>query len=201
MTLRHILSLTTLLTLITCVTDPNHRVAADESSAKIQTEFSDAPNERSASADKEIYVPKSEKELRRSLTRIQFDVTQNESTEPAFRNKYWNNKDKGEYTCIVCGQKLFTSDTKFKSGTGWPSFYAPADNKNVGYKTDNYLFYTRTEVHCSRCNAHLGHVFDDGPKPTGKRYCMNSASMNFVEKKSSKLNEDKAPADSPSESK
>ncbi len=133
--------------------------------------------------DDRAYVPKSETELRRSLTRIEFDVTQNEATEPAFRNKYWNNKDEGLYTCVVCDQKLFTSDTKFKSGTGWPSFYAPLDSKSVDYKADNFLFYTRTEVHCSRCKAHLGHVFDDGPQPTGKRYCMNSASMKFVEKK------------------
>ncbi|TWU54603.1 Peptide methionine sulfoxide reductase MsrB [Rubripirellula tenax] len=161
------------------------RVVADERSTETQSEFSIPSNESESDGEAESYTPKSETELRRSLTRIQFDVTQNEATEPAFRNKYWNNKDKGIYECIVCGLDLFKSDTKFKSGTGWPSFYAPLNEKSVGYKTDNFLFYKRTEVHCARCGAHLGHVFDDGPKPTGKRYCMNSSSMNFVETKAS----------------
>jgi peptide-methionine (R)-S-oxide reductase len=121
--------------------------------------------------------------LLKMLTPIQFKVTQNEETEPAFRNRYWNNKLDGMYTCIVCGLDLFPSETKYKSGTGWPSFYAPTNAKNVGLRKDWQLIYARTEVHCSRCSAHLGHVFDDGPRPTGKRYCMNSASMKFVEKK------------------
>ena len=130
------------------------------------------------------YVPKTKRQLQRKLSPIQYDVTQNEATEPAFRNKYWNNSKSGIYKCIVCDRDLFTSKTKYKSGTGWPSFFAPISKNNIGLRTDYRLFYARTEVHCSRCNAHLGHVFDDGPKPTGKRFCMNSASLKFVEEDS-----------------
>jgi methionine-R-sulfoxide reductase len=143
------------------------------------------PTTESAKEDKqeeEPYVPKTKRELQRSLTRIQYDVTQNEATEPAFRNMYWNNKKEGVYNCVVCDHELFSSRTKYESGTGWPSFYAPIETKRVGTRTDYRLFFARTEVHCARCNAHLGHVFEDGPRPTGLRYCMNSASLKFVEK-------------------
>ena len=132
------------------------------------------------------YKPKTKRELQRQLTPLQFEVTQNEGTEPAFKNRYWNNKKKGIYKCIVCDRTLFTSNTKYKSGTGWPSFYTPYKSSNVAYRKDNKFFYTRIEVHCSRCEAHLGHVFDDGPKPSGKRYCMNSAAMKFVEDRPAK---------------
>lgn len=116
------------------------------------------------------------------LTPLQHHVTREAGTEPAFNNEYWDNKKEGQYNCVCCALPLFDSDTKYKSGTGWPSFYKPIDKKNVIEDIDYHIGYARTEVRCRRCDAHLGHVFPDGPKPTGLRYCMNSAAMNFVER-------------------
>ena len=118
-----------------------------------------------------------EDELRARLTPEQFDVTQHAGTEPAFTGEYWNMKDDGTYHCIVCDAELFTSDTKYDSGTGWPSFWQAIGEDRVETRTDASHGMVRTEAVCASCGAHLGHVFPDGPQPSGQRYCMNSASL------------------------
>jgi peptide-methionine (R)-S-oxide reductase len=125
------------------------------------------------------HIEKSDPEWRKELSPQQYRILREKGTEPPFTGKYWNEHADGIYRCAACGNPLFDAGTKFESGSGWPSFYQPIDNARVDTEQDRSHFMARTEVHCARCGGHLGHVFDDGPQPTGLRYCINSASLDL----------------------
>ncbi|HKR08155.1 MAG TPA: peptide-methionine (R)-S-oxide reductase MsrB [Gemmatimonadaceae bacterium] len=133
-----------------------------------------------ATTARKAFVKPSDSELKKKLTPLQYEVTQHEATETPFRNTYWDNHEAGIYVDVVSGEPLFSSLDKYDSGTGWPSFTKPLEPANINTKTDRMLGYARTEVRSAHADSHLGHVFDDGPRPTGLRYCMNSASMRFI---------------------
>jgi peptide-methionine (R)-S-oxide reductase len=133
--------------------------------------------ERAADMDP---IEKNEAEWRKQLTPEQYHVTREQGTESAFTGLYWNHKQPGVYRCVACGLELYRSDTKYDSGTGWPSFWAPIDERRLRYEADIGYGMRRVEVRCARCGSHLGHVFDDGPKPTGQRHCINSAALTFT---------------------
>ncbi len=133
-------------------------------------------------SDKDYPIQKSAQEWKQELTAEEYRILREKGTERAFTGKYWDHKAEGTYVCAACGTPLFSSETKFESGSGWPSYYQPVNDGNVEEKLDKSLGMVRTEVLCGKCGGHLGHVFNDGPPPTGLRYCINSASLDFQEK-------------------
>ncbi|WP_263358333.1 peptide-methionine (R)-S-oxide reductase MsrB [Acidicapsa ligni] len=166
-----------LFALSACLTSPVKAIAKGDSSVTI-IQFS--PDGKKIGKVSVPRVVKTDAEWEKQLSPVSYEVTRHAATERAYTGNTWNLHDHGIYRCVCCDLALFSSETKFESGTGWPSFWQPLAKENVREMTDNSLGISRTEIACTQCDAHLGHLFDDGPKPTGMRYCMNSASMRFT---------------------
>jgi peptide-methionine (R)-S-oxide reductase len=158
----------------------NHSIKNSNNLPQIKHNISDSTKSKGKNMSDKII--KSDEEWKKELTPEQYKILREKGTERAFTGKYWNNFEYGTYVCAACGTPLFESDTKFESSCGWPSYFEPIDSSRIIYKEDKSYGMTRTEVICAKCGGHLGHVFEDGPPPTGLRYCINSGSMKFIKK-------------------